>query len=80
MMEGTEETIGGRCRKLFHSQHDHHLTAADADAPDEYVETIYNEGGVEVCKIWHRCEVVEGQQKNGFVQGGPEDPRDASQV
>jgi hypothetical protein len=51
MMEGTEETIGGRCRELFQPLDDHHLAVADTDAPDEYGETIYNEGGVEVGKI-----------------------------
>ena len=53
MVKSTEESIG-RCHcKLFKPLHDHHLATTDTDAPNEYVETIYNEGGVKVGEVWH---------------------------
>ena len=60
MVKGTEESIGRYCRQLFKPLNDPHLAIADTDPPDEYVETIYNEGRVKVGEVWHRCRVFEG--------------------
>ena len=67
MVKGTEESMGRYCRELFQPLNDPHFAIADTDAPDEYVETIHNEGGVKVGEVWHRCQVFEGQEMNGFV-------------
>lgn len=80
MMKGAAETIGGRYCKLFHPLYDHHFSAADTDAPSEYVETMTNEGGMKVGKLWHRHEVFECREENGVIQRCLKDPRDAPQV
>jgi hypothetical protein len=60
VVKDTEDGAGRHCRELFEPSHDHHFAVADINAPNEYVETINGEGGIEVGKFWQRCEVFEG--------------------
>ena len=59
-MKGAEESIGGYCRKFFQAVHNRHLAVVDIYTANEYAETIQKKSGVEVGKVWHRCEVFEG--------------------
>ena len=55
IVKGTEETTGGDLCKLFRPLDDHHLVVANADAPDECVKTMCDEGRAEASKLWHGC-------------------------
>ena len=80
IVEGFEETSGGRYRELPKPLRNHRLAIADTNTPNEDVETIQNDGRVEVAKFGYGDEVLQGRQAGGSFQGGEEDPRDAVQV
>lgn len=73
-MEGTEETPGGHPRKLLRPLDSGHFVVAEADASDKDIETIRNEGGVEIWEFRDRNEVFQGGMVNGFLQGCTERP------
>jgi hypothetical protein len=77
MMNSTEEAAGRSCSESFQTSQNHHLSAADVNTTDEDFETIRNDGGIKVRKIWDGCEVLEGGQVDSFVEGSLEDPRNA---
>ena len=77
-VEGPEETPGGDRRELLQSFYSKDLVIDDMDATDEDVETIYYEVWVEVREFWHRHEVLERRQADGFFQRRLEGPRNAS--
>ena len=79
-MESTEEARDGNCSELFQPLHDHDLAITDVDATDKHVETVKDEGGVEVTELRDGHDAHQGRQVDGFVQGCLKDPRDAPQV
>ena len=74
MTECLEETPGGQSRELLRPLHNHHLAVVDADEPDEDIETIYNEVGIEVGEVGDRDEVFEGREAHKSVEGCLERP------
>ena len=56
VMKCTEEATGGYLGEWLQPLHNHYLSIVDADATDENVETIYNNIGVKVAELQHRCE------------------------
>ena len=63
------------CCKLVRPLGDCRFVVVDFDTIKENIETIYCEGGIEVCGC-DRREVVQGQQTGGSIQRYPERPRD----
>ena len=76
MVEGTEKTHGGHCRKLLRSVRDHHLATPDIDTATEDTRTSCNEGRVKLGER-HRDKVFQCRQVDGLVQGRLEQPRNA---
>ena len=60
MTKGMEETPGRHRCELLQPLYDHHLAVADVDPPNEDVETIHDEGGIEVGKLRDRGKVFQG--------------------
>ena len=50
-MEGSGEKPGGECGKFLQPVINHHLAATETDAPEEDIETIYDEVGVGVGEL-----------------------------
>ena len=69
MTEGLEETLGGQCCELLKSLGNHHFLVTDADVAEEHIETIHDDGGIEVDELRDRGEVSQGRKVNRFVEG-----------
>ena len=70
MRGSVEKAQGGYRRKPLQPLDNHHPTITDVDTADEDIETVGDEGGVEVGG--HRdqwLKVFQGRQVNTFVQG-----------
>ena len=53
MIESTEETTGGCCSQILQPLDDDRFVVAHTDTFEEYLETIYNNGGAKASKF--RC-------------------------
>ena len=62
-----EATDGSHCSKLLHPLSDHCLTTNDFDTSEEYVETVYDKGGMEVSQRCRR-KIVERRHPDRSIQ------------
>ena len=53
VMKGAEETLGRHHRELFQVSHYHHIAVTEADAPDEDIVALEDQGRMEVGQFRH---------------------------
>ena len=59
MMQSTECGFGGNYCKLFQVSHNHHVSIADTNIPDEHIEALKKEGGVGGAGFWYCHEMPQ---------------------